>query len=347
MKFKAAVLQKINSPLEILEISSRTLEYGQVLVKIFYSGVCRSQLMEMNGARGVDKYLPHLMGHEATGEVVETGDGVTKVRNGDKVILTWIKSTGINAAAPKYDTDSEIVNAGLITTFSEYTVVSENRLIIIPVGLPLDVGVLFGCALQTGAGMVFNELKPRAEDVVIVIGLGGIGFSALMALSQKKCKKIIAIDISNERLQLAKTFGATDVINSAIQDVKSAVMELCENGADGCIESAGKVETIEMAFSLIKKNGGKLYFASHPPEGEYIKIAPHELISGKKIYGSWGGACNPDLDIPKLANLCLTKKLPLAELISKRYKLDEINIALEDLKNGKVFRPIIVMNHED
>jgi S-(hydroxymethyl)glutathione dehydrogenase/alcohol dehydrogenase len=347
MKFKAAVLQKINSPLEIIEIYSRPLEYGQVLVKIFYSGVCRSQVMEMDGARGVDKYLPHLMGHEATGEVVETGDGVTKVQKGDYVVLTWIKSKGINSAAPKYDACDQVINAGLITTFSQFTVVSENRVIKIPPGLPLDVGVLFGCALQTGAGMVFNELKPRSKDVVIVLGLGGIGFSALMALSQLKCKKIIAIDISDERLQLAKFFGATDVINSKVQDVKSVVIELCENGADGCIESAGKVETIELGFSLIKKNGGKLYFASHPPEGEYIQIAPHELISGKKIYGSWGGACNPDIDIPKLANLCLTKKLPLGKLISKKYNLDEINIALDDLKNGKVFRPIIVMNHED
>jgi S-(hydroxymethyl)glutathione dehydrogenase/alcohol dehydrogenase len=343
MKFKAAVLKELNSPLQILEISSRKLEYGQVLVKIFYSGVCRSQLMEMDGARGEDKYLPHLMGHEATGEVVETGSGVTKVEKGDTVILTWIKSIGINAVPPKYDAGDEVINAGLITTFSEYTVVSENRIIKIPKGLPLDVGVLFGCALQTGAGMVFNELKPSVDDTVVVLGLGGIGFSALMALSQVNCKQIIAIDISEERLQLAKEFGATHIINSQLQNGKEEVFKLRGTGADGCIESAGKIETIELAFSLIKKNGGKLFFASHPPEGEYMKIAPHELISGKQIFGSWGGACSPDNDIPRLAESYFSGKMPIEKLITKRYKLEEVNDALNDLKTGKVFRPLIKM----
>lgn len=342
MKFRAAVLKKLNAPLEILEISTRPLEYGQVLVKIFYSGVCRSQLMELNGARGEDKYLPHLMGHEATGEVIEIGEGVTKVQNGDIVILTWIKGSGINSAPPKYDSSNGVVNAGAITTFSQYTVASENRIIKIPGGLPLDVGVLFGCALQTGAGMVFNELKPSSTDTVIVLGLGGIGFSALMALSELKCKKIIAIDISEDRLELAKSFGATDVINSRLQDVKVEVKKLCGYGAEGCIESAGKAETIELAFSLIK-NGGKVYFASHPPEGEMIRIAPHELISGKKIFGSWGGACNPDRDVPRLAESYFSGSMPLEKLIVKRYKLDQINEALDDLRNGKVFRPIIEM----
>lgn len=345
MKFRAAVLKKLNAPLELLEISSRPLEFGQVLVKIFYSGVCRSQVMEMNGARGEDKYLPHLMGHEATGEVIETGEGVTKVQKGDIVILTWIKGSGINAAAPKYDSADGVINAGAITTFSQYTVAAENRLIKIPAGLPLDVGVLFGCALQTGAGMVFNELKPGATDTVVVLGLGGIGFSALMALSELKCKKIIAIDISDERLELARSFGATDVINSAVQDVKTEIGKLCENGVDGCIESAGKVETIELAFSLIKKNGGKLYFASHPPEGEHIKIAPHELISGKQIFGSWGGGCKPDNDIPRLADNYLKGGMPLDKLLTKRYNLDQINDAMHDLQTGNVFRPLIVMEH--
>ena len=343
MKFRAAVLKKLNAPLEILEISTRPLEYGQVLVKIFYSGVCRSQIMEMSGARGEDKYLPHLMGHEATGEVIETGEGVTKVQSGDIVILTWIKGSGINSAPPKYDSSYGVVNAGAITTFSQYTVASENRIIKIPGGLPLDVGVLFGCALQTGAGMVFNELKPSSTDTVIVLGLGGIGFSALMALSELKCKKIIAIDISEDRLELAKSFGATDVINSRLKDVKVEVKKLCGDGAEGCIESAGKVETIELAFSLIKKNEGKLYFASHPPEGEMIRIAPHELISGKQIFGSWGGGCHPDKDIPRLAESYLSGKMPIQKLITKRYQLDQINMALSDLKEGNVFRPIIEM----
>jgi S-(hydroxymethyl)glutathione dehydrogenase/alcohol dehydrogenase len=191
--------------------------------------------------------------------------------------------------------------------------------------------------------MVFNELKPNVEQSIAVIGLGGIGLSALMALTQFQCKKIIAIDISDERLALAKSFGATDVLNSSYQDIKNEIFRITGEGVDACIESGGKVETIELGFSIIKKGTGKLFFASHPPEGQFIKLAPHELISGKQIFGSWGGGSNPDIDIPKLAEIYIKGKLPLEKMISKRYKLEEINDALNDLENGKVFRPIIEM----
>ena len=287
MKLKAATLQKINTPLQILEISSRPLEYGQVLVKIFYSGVCRSQLMEIKGKRGIDKWLPHLLGHEASGQVIEIGEGVTKVKKGDKVILGWIVGKGLASKGARYIHNDKIINSGSVTTFSNYSIVAENRLTIMPLGLPMDVAVLFGCALLTGAGMVFNELKPKPEMSVVVIGLGGIGFSALMALSYLKCKNIIAIDISNEKLKMAKEFGATHIINSNDQNTKDELLNILGNYADACIESGGKVETIELGFSIIKNKTGKLYFASHPPEGQKISIAPHELIAGKKIFGSW------------------------------------------------------------
>jgi S-(hydroxymethyl)glutathione dehydrogenase / alcohol dehydrogenase len=341
MKFKAAVLTKVNKPLEILMIENEPLQFGQVLVKIFFTGICRSQLMEKNGCRGEDKYIPHLMGHEATGTVVEVGKGVNKVSLGDNVILTWIKTNGINSDSPKYYYNNELINSGLITTFSEYSVISENRLVKIPKNLPLDVGVLFGCALQTGAGMVFNEIKPSKEMSIVVIGLGGIGLSALMALKFLECENIIAIDISDEKLSLAKDFGAKHLINSKKANPIKELNKILDNGADICIESGGKIETIELGFSLIKSKSGSLYFASHPPEGEYIKIAPHELISGKKIFGSWGGGCNPDEDIPKLAEIYFSGKFPIEKLITKSYNLNEINNAFDDLENGNVFRPII------
>jgi S-(hydroxymethyl)glutathione dehydrogenase/alcohol dehydrogenase len=342
MKFKAAVLQKVSEPLKVLEIASRPLGYGHVLVKIFYSGVCRSQLMEARGFRGHDHWLPHLLGHEASGEVVEVGSGITKVKVGDKVILGWIKGEGIEAEGAKYLYNDQIVNSGKVTTFSNYSIVSENRLVKIPPNVPLDVAVLFGCALLTGAGMVLNELKPNSEMSVIVIGLGGIGLSALMALKYLKCKNVIAVDISEEKLELAKLFGANHIINSKRENTKGKVLSILGDYSDACIESGGKTETIELGFSLIKKTG-KLIFASHPPEGEFINIAPHELIAGKQIFGSWGGGCKPDIDIPKLAEIYLKGKVPLEKLISKRYTLENVNEALLDLENGVVFRPIIAM----
>ena len=342
-KVNAAILYELNQPLVIREIELPELSNGQVLVKVFFSGVCRSQLMEVRGKRGDDNWLPHLLGHEGTGEVIAVGKNVTKIVKGDNVILGWIKGEGLEAPGAKYLCDGKVINSGKVTTFSTYTIVSENRLVKMPEGLPMDVAVLFGCALLTGAGMVFNELKPDSEESIAVIGLGGIGLSALMALTQFRCKKIIAIDISDERLALAKSFGATDVLNSSNQNIKSEILRITGEGVDSCVESGGKVETIELGFSIIKKGTGKLFFASHPPEGQFIKLAPHELISGKQIFGSWGGGSNPDIDIPKLAEIYIKGKLPLEKMISKRYKLEEINDALNDLENGKVFRPIIEM----
>jgi S-(hydroxymethyl)glutathione dehydrogenase/alcohol dehydrogenase len=340
---KAAVLFDTNKPLEICELEIPRLKEGQILVKIFFSGVCRSQIMEVRGGRGIDPWLPHLLGHEASGEVIEIGFGVSKFKVGDNVILGWIKGQGIEAEGAKYVYKNQIVNSGKVTTFCNYSIVSENRLVKIPDKIPLDVAVLFGCALLTGAGMVLNELKPNSEMSVVVIGLGGIGLSALMALKYSNCKNIIAVDISNEKLELAKLFGANHIINSKEENTKDKVLSILGEYSDACIESGGKTETIELGFSLLKKTG-KLIFASHPPEGEFINIAPHELIAGKQIFGSWGGGCKPDVDIPKLAEIYLKGKIPLEKLISKRYKLDKINEALLDLEKGLVFRPLIEMN---
>jgi S-(hydroxymethyl)glutathione dehydrogenase/alcohol dehydrogenase len=344
---KAAVLEAIGEPLVIKNIEIPTLLKGQVLVKVLFSGVCRSQLMEVRGGRGSNPWLPHLLGHEGSGIVIEVGEGVTKVKPNDEVILGWVKGVGLDAPGAKYMYGDQVINSGQVTTFSNYTVVSENRLTLKPLTMASDTAVLFGCALPTGAGMVLNQLKPECNLSVIVIGLGGIGLSALMALKALRLKKIIVIDISEEKLELAKKIGASHAFNSSNIDFHQAVLDLTNGGADMCVESAGKVETIELGFSLIRKNGGKLLFASHPPEGEMIRLSPHELISGKQIAGSWGGATTPDNDIPKIHSLFQIENIPLGALLTKRYKLEQVNEALVDLEAGKVFRPLIVMQHPE
>jgi S-(hydroxymethyl)glutathione dehydrogenase/alcohol dehydrogenase len=226
-------------------------------------------------------------------------------------------------------------------------VVSESRLVKKPKELPFDESVLFGCALPTGAGMALNEINPSENDSVIVLGLGGIGLSALMALKALGVKNLMAVDISAKKLKMAKKLGAIYCLNSMDKNFITNVKEIFPSGADYCIESAGKVSTIELGFSLIKNGGGKLLFASHPAEGETIRLVPHELIAGKQIAGSWGGATNPDRDIPKIFDLFKNKKIPLDILLTKRYKLEQINDALADLEFGRVFRPLIVMEHND
>jgi S-(hydroxymethyl)glutathione dehydrogenase/alcohol dehydrogenase len=216
-----------------------------------------------------------------------------------------------------------------------------------PAGLPFDTAILFGCALPTGAGMVLNELKPASDSSVVVLGLGGIGLSALTALKAIGIKMIIAIDVSQEKLELAKQLGATHIFNSSSQGFLQALLDLTNGGADICVESGGEVSTIELGFSLIQKGGGKLLFASHPHVGEMIRLAPHELISGKQIAGSWGGATSPDQDIPRMFELFRSANISLRSLLTKRYSLEQINEAIDDLEAGRVFRPLIVMDHFD
>lgn len=342
---RAAILNELGAPLVVKDIELPELLAGQVLVKVLFSGVCRSQVMEVRGGRGNDPWLPHLLGHEGSGIVVAIGEGVTKVKAGDEVILGWVKGEGLDAPGAKYKCGDQIINSGRVTTFSNYSIISESRAVKKPPGLPFDTAILFGCALPTGAGMVLNELKPSSDSSVVVLGLGGIGLSALIALKAIGVKMIIAIDISEEKLELAKQLGATHVFNSASEGFCQAVLELTKHGADMCVESGGQVSTIELGFSLIRKGGGKLLFASHPSEGEMIRLAPHELISGKQIAGSWGGATSPDRDIPRMFELFQGANIPLESLLTKRYSLDQINEAVDDLEAGQVFRPLIVMEH--
>jgi len=342
---QAAVLLKVNQPLEIYELNIPALIAGQVLVKILFSGLCRSQVMEAKGARGDDKWLPHLLGHEGSGIVVAIGEGVVKVAPGDEVILSWIKGEGIDAPGAKYMKDGQIINSGPITTFSNYSIIAESRVFIKPKDLPFDIAILFGCAIPTGAGMALNEINATADDSIVILGLGGIGLSALMAFKASGLKKLIAVDISEKKLAMAKRLGATHLLNAMDENLLESINKITTDGADYCIESAGKVATIELGFSLINKSSGTLLFASHPPNQETIRLNPHELISGKQIFGSWGGATIPDRDISKISNLFQSSQTPLDLLLTKRYRLHQINEAIDDLESGSVFRPLIVMEH--
>lgn len=343
MNIRAAVLHELNTPLVIENLMFiEPLAKGQVMVNLSYSGVCHSQLMEARGKRGDDPYLPHLLGHEGSGTVLAVGDGVSKVKPGDSVILGWIKGLGMDVSGPKYKIGNQVINAGAVTTFATHTIVSENRCVKVPDGIPMDLAVLFGCAILTGSGIVCNQVKPAAGSTVAVIGLGGIGLSALMALALFECDNVIAIDIEDSKLELARECGANHVINSSKDNVVHEILRLTDGkGVDYAIEASGSARSIETAFASVKKFGGLCVFASHPPTGEKICLDPHDLISGKRIEGSWGGSCSPDSDIPKFAELYRSGKLPLQKLIGKRYKLEDINQALDDLELRKITRALI------
>ena len=342
----AAVLVNLGQPLKILnDIKLSRLRSGQVLVKIHFAGLCHSQLMEARGHRGNDKYLPHLLGHEGVGTVIDLGPNVTKIKKGDEVILGWIKGNGSNELGTTLHSNTlGEINSGPVTTFSNYSIVSENRVYKKPKNTPFKESVLYGCALPTGAGIILNELKPTENSNIVVIGLGGIGLSALMAAKHKKPRSLIAIDIESEKLELAKKMGATHTLKVNEPRLKEIVAEICnKSGADYVVEAAGNTSTIELGMALLEPTTGELIFASHPKNGEKICIDPFELICGKKIRGSWGGKSFPDKDIPILDKMYEDGILDLSNLISNEYKLEEINSAFDDLENRKITRGLILM----
>ena len=253
----AAVLTNTSKPLEIIKnIIIPHLRPDQILVKIFYSGVCHSQLMEVKGLRGSDIWLPHMLGHEATAEIIQIGSDVKKVKKGDKVILSWIKGEGKDLGGTKFSTtNGKTINAGSVTTFSNYSVVSENRVSKLPNHIPLDLGVLLGCALPTGAGIIKNEINVNSETTLAIIGLGGIGLCSLISAIDIKPRILVCIDTNKTKLDFAKNLGIDLVINPNDDNFLESVRKITDGkGFDFVVEAAGLVETIELGFKITKQN---------------------------------------------------------------------------------------------
>jgi S-(hydroxymethyl)glutathione dehydrogenase/alcohol dehydrogenase len=331
--FKAAILVKPKK----IEINNFKLPIklrdDQVLVKLKYSGVCGSQIMEYLGKRGRDKYFPHTFGHEAVGTIVKKGRKVKKVKVKDRVILSWIKGKGLDYGGfSLINEKGKKINFGPVSTFSSYTIASENRVSLQPAKMSDIESVLYGCAIPTGAGMVINQLKNlKKNHKVCLIGVGGIGMAALLTLIKKKSKIHII-----EKNKSKKIFLERFKVNF----LEKKNFKKFRNYFDFCIESSGTTIMIEKGFEMIKKNG-TLVFASHPDNSKKIKLNPHDLISGKKIYGSWGGCCKPDKDIKKIFNYFENKNIFSRYSKISFFNLENIENAFRETISGKINRAII------
>ena len=345
---KSAVLVETAKPLQMQELQLPELKDGQVLVKVISAGLCRAQLNEISAHKGPDKYLPHTLGHEASAFVEEVGKGVTKVKKGDYVVLTWIKGDGIHEQNCEYirTSDNVKINSGPITAFNEYSVVSENRVVKIPEEVPPDIAALLGCVVPTGLGIIKNELEAKERETIAIFGSGGIGSTVLFGASSAKLSTIIAVDINDKKLEFAKENGATHTINSLKEDVVEKIKEIT-NGewVDYAVDCIGIPKVSETAFDVIK-NSGIAVIAGNAKEGERVSVIPFELIKGKRIIGTWGGATKPDIDIPYYAQEYLAGRLELERLISKKYSFENINQAIEDLKEGLVIRAMINIDNK-
>ena len=318
----------------------RELKPGQVLVQIFVSGICGSQIGEIEGIKGVDKFLPHLMGHEGCGTILEIGPGVSTVKKGDKVVLHWKKGLGINSETPIYKWRGSKLNAGWVTTFNKHAVISENRCTKIDDQIKNDHAALFGCAVTTGFGVIENNAKLKIGESIVVFGAGGIGLNIIQAAKLVSAYPIIAVDLYRERLNLATKFGATHIINSNQQDFLKEIQKIT-NSIDVFVDNTGIPSIIEMGYELINSEG-RLILVGVPSKGSNINIFSLPLHFGKKIEGSFGGECQPSKDIPRYINLLQKGKWSLEGLVTERYSLQDINKAISNMKNGKSIGRILI-----
>jgi len=308
---KAAILVELNKPLLIDEVElPKDLDYGQVLVKVHYSGICGSQIGEIAGQKGPDPYLPHLLGHEGSGTVVETGMGVKYVNPGDNVVMHWRKGNGIDSDPPKYKWDGKLLNAGFVTTFNEYAIVSENRLTRIPKDANLKICSLFGCAVTTGFGVVNNNAQLKIGESIVIFGSGGIGLNMVQAAALVSAYPI------NE-------------------NAKEIILEIVgQDNLDVFIDNTGQPDIITMGYQITKRDG-RVILVGVPQIGKNISIYSLPLHFGKYLSGSHGGEATPESDIPRYHKLYNVGKLPLNKLITETCSLEKINEAISAMISGK------------
>jgi len=338
---KAAILVESRKPLVLDEIElPSTLEYGQVLVKVAYTGICGAQINEIEARKGPDKFLPHLLGHEGGAIVEACGPGVTTVKPGDHVVMHWRPGRGIQSPTPKYLWKGKTINAGWVTTFNEKAIVSENRVTVIPKDLDLKLAALYGCAITTGYGVVHNDARLKSGESLVVVGAGGAGMSVILMASLTGANPIIAVDIHEDKLKLAQKFGATHVINSKKENVLEKIRQILPQGADVTVDGTGIKEIRELVFEAAGSQG-RTVLVGVPLAGEKISIDSFPLHFGKSITGSHGGDVNPDYVIPRLVALQKTGRLSLDGMISHEFKFSQINEALDMVRRGEVLRCVL------
>lgn len=332
---QAAILVEQRQPLlvDTIELPEQ-LGVGQVLVQVHVSGICGSQLGEIDGVKGPDRFLPHLMGHEGFATVLEVGPGVKHVQPGESVVLHWRPGAGIQADPPRYRWRGEPLNAGWVTTFNRHAVVSENRCTRVPSNTPADAAALFGCAITTGFGVVENNARLRMGESVVVFGAGGIGLNIIQAATLLSASTVIAVDRFGSRLELARQLGAHHVIDSSKGDTEARIQAaLAGQPLDVFIDNTGVPAVIEQGYRLTHARG-RVILVGVPRSGHNLNVHSLPLHFGKILTGSQGGESSPQHDIPRYLRLLHQGRFCLDRLVSARYPLEQINTAIAALRDG-------------
>ena len=338
---KAAVLERLNESPTIRDVRLTNLKVGQVLVKIIASGICGAQLQEMRGHKGNAKFLPHLMGHEGCGIVQEVGAGVTTVAVGDKVVMHWRQGEGIESPFPEYVYDGKIITSGKVTTLSEYSIASENRLTKVPPDTPVELCALLGCGLTTALGIIDNEINLKLGESIMIVGCGGLGLSLIRGAALCSAYPIIGIDILEDKRTKASELGATHFFNTKKEN-------LTVSDIDVIIDTTGNANVIGEMSKYLSKNG-RMVLVGQPPPGVDLQI-PNGVSMfagrGKSIKATQGGKTNPTEDIPRYIRMNKAGILGVDKIVTHRFNLGDIDQAFEVLKSGTAGRIMIYMEKQ-
>jgi len=336
---KAAILEKIDAPLAVRDVELTELKFGQVLVKVLVSGLCGAQLHEIRGHKGNAKFLPHLMGHEGCGIVEEVGLGVTTVKPGDKVVMHWRLGEGMEAPFPNYVLDGKTISSGKVTTLSEYSIVSENRVTAIPPETPSVLAAMLGCSLTTALGIIDNECDLKFGETVAIIGCGGVGLNLIQAATMRSPLKIYGVDINRNMIDLTYIMGAT-LFTESIKDI--------ENKLDVIIDTTGIPQVIGDAYDKLAPSG-RLILVGQPAPGKSVEL-PNAVSmfdgTGKSVKATQGGGTIPHVDIPRYIELASRGIISYEQLHTDTFTLDEVNDAFDLLKSGSAGRIMIKIGED-
>ena len=360
MKMRAAVCRAFGEPLVIETVDLASLGPGEVRVKMAACAICHSDIFYMDGAWGGE--LPAVYGHEAAGVVEAVGPGVLRLKPGDHVVATLIRSCGfcafcadgapvfceevfpLDRQTPLSDAAGKPLIHGLRTgAFAEYIVIDASQAVAIPKDVPLDSAALIACGVLTGVGAVVNTADVQAGSSVVVIGCGGVGLNSIQGARLAGASPIIAIDVEPNKLLAAREFGATHTINAKQENVVERTAELTAGRkADTVFVTVGIRGALEQGVSLMKRNGATV-LVGMPPSGVTATIDPSWLAAdGQRILGSKMGSARPLIDVPRIVALYREGRLKLDELISGRYRLEAINEAVASSRSGAALRNVIV-----
>ena len=374
MQIRAAVLETIglpapyaqSQPLKIRQVELDPPGHGEVLVRIRAAGLCHSDLSVISGDRA--RPVPMVLGHESAGEVVECGAGVTDLKAGDRVVLVFMPSCGcclpcmegrpalcepgaasngagtLLSGARRLHLNGQPVNHHIgVSCFADYAVVSRRSCVKLDADLSFAEASLFGCAVLTGVGAVINTAKLQAGTTAAVLGLGGVGFSALLAAVASGAREVVALDLNESKLALARELGATATVNASDPNAAEQVRELTQGGVDFAFEMAGAIPAMELAWRITRR-GGSTITAGLPHPDKRFALPPVQLVAEERtLRGSYIGSAVPARDIPRYIDLYQRGKLPVNRLMGEHLALEDINLGFDRMASGVAMRDVVML----